>query len=441
MAKIRVTPSRLKTSADELQKISAEVEDVGNQVQATANRAPSYEGQFGPKVQALGVEAMARSQKVAQNLSALAEELQTKGEAFEAADLAGVLGLDAILAWFEAWLSSDRLLALDEFPIEYVARTLILGTLLRPYGGESPDEESDWEPPKWAPLMVGISEGWDRATTSAQQLGFLGLYSLHRATQAADEIINFAKASPSLAIDAAWYGFPTSGGLPTGLSGQIWLAGFNEADLLDLHQWQNDGTESTPNDCATTSMSMVINQALITLGYPGEPAQHGEMALILDSAPEQIFQMYRIPAGTPTIRLNMAALGNIVLEPRGAMPPSGTLAALNQLADEMHRAGIPASWTAEASGHNNLGDLSDNLQNGKPTILYGVENGIPHAMVLAGYDADNDVWKILDPGLGPDPITNDPRFLEMDSQQLETWWGGRYFAYQRNTIVVLELDN
>jgi hypothetical protein len=106
------------------------------------------------------VEAMARSQKVAQNLSALAQELQTKGEAFEAADLAGVLGLDAILARFEAWLSSDHLLALDEFPFDYVSQLLILGTLLRPHGGATPDEEPEWKPPWWAPIAVRGYEMW-----------------------------------------------------------------------------------------------------------------------------------------------------------------------------------------------------------------------------------------------------------------------------------------
>jgi hypothetical protein len=160
MTKIRVTPSRLKTSADELQKIGAEVEDLGRQVKSAADRAPSYEGQFGPKVQALGVEAMARSQILAQNLSALAEELKVKGEEFETADLAGVLGLDAILAKFEAWLSSDHLLVLDEFPRGFLARLFNLGTLLIFRDGDSPDEEPDWELPWWAPVAISAANIW-----------------------------------------------------------------------------------------------------------------------------------------------------------------------------------------------------------------------------------------------------------------------------------------
>jgi hypothetical protein len=71
------------------------------------------------------------------------------------------LGLDAILAKFEAWLSSDHLLALDEFPFDYVSQLLILGTLLRPHGGGSLDEEPEWEPPKWAPWVITLADLWD----------------------------------------------------------------------------------------------------------------------------------------------------------------------------------------------------------------------------------------------------------------------------------------
>jgi hypothetical protein len=165
MTKIRVTPSLLLEAANELQRISSEVEAVGGQVQTAASRAPSYEGQFGPEVKSLGSEAIASSRKLAQNLSALAEELLGKGMNFEAADLAGVEGLAGILAKFEAWLSSDRLLALDEFPLGYVTRLLLLGTLLNTGSGGSPDEEPDWEPPKWAPLAIGAANffwGFDK---------------------------------------------------------------------------------------------------------------------------------------------------------------------------------------------------------------------------------------------------------------------------------------
>jgi hypothetical protein len=160
MAKIRVIPSLLLEAANELQRIISEVEAVGDQVQTAASRAPSYEGQFGPKVHSLRSEAIASSRKLAQDLSTLANVLRNKGEDFESADLAGAEGLAGILAKFEAWLSSDRLLALDEFPIDFVSGILILGTLLRPRGEGPPDEEPEWKPPWYGPMMIELSKFW-----------------------------------------------------------------------------------------------------------------------------------------------------------------------------------------------------------------------------------------------------------------------------------------
>jgi hypothetical protein len=160
IAKIRVIPSLLLEASNELQRIGSEVEAVGDQVQTAASRAPSYEGQFGPKVHSLGSEAMVRSRKLAQDLSALANVLRNKGEDFESADLAGAEGLAGILAKLEAWLSSDRLLVLSGFSKSLLTRILNLGTLLSTGGGEVPDEEPDWEPPKWASSAICAYELW-----------------------------------------------------------------------------------------------------------------------------------------------------------------------------------------------------------------------------------------------------------------------------------------
>jgi len=158
MAKIRVTPSLLLEAAHELQRISEVVEDVGGQVKAATDRAPSYEGQFGPKVKPLGLDAMIRSQKLAQNLSALAEVLRNKGEEFESADLVGVEGLAGILSKFATWLPSDRLLHLVEFPRDYLTRLFNLSAMLNLDNRESIDE--DWKPPWYGPIVIELAKFW-----------------------------------------------------------------------------------------------------------------------------------------------------------------------------------------------------------------------------------------------------------------------------------------
>lgn len=274
----------------------------------------------------------------------------------------------------------------------------------------------------------------------SQGLLALGWYGLFRASQASGELVDLSReldgiapAVPGYAIDALIYGFASAQGPPTGVTRQLWVNGLDRQSLLSSHQHQYDGTQSTPNDCATTSMSMVINQAFSVLGYPDALAQHGELAQMLDSAPGEIHEIFRVPAGFPGIHF----LG-IDAEPRGAMPPLGAEAALNRFADEMEAAGYPRPWAVELRGQSTPQDLIANLQEGKPTIIFGVGSGVPHARVLAGYDGANDVWSILDPGY-PYDSRAPAEFLQVSTAELEKWWGERYFAYERNTMVVLTL--
>ncbi|MBL7162250.1 MAG: C39 family peptidase [Anaerolineales bacterium] len=230
-----------------------------------------------------------------------------------------------------------------------------------------------------------------------------------------------------------WYGSRTSMSPPKNLSGQLWLDGITKAQLLSPHQHQLDGTESTPNDCNTTSMAMVVNQVLNILGYSGNPAQHGELAILLDSHPFR----FRIPAG--------------FTDAEGVMPPGGVVHALNIFALELQRYGYPKTWTAESTGRNTVNDLISNLQNGYPTIIFGVwenkpiyplaEGDPPHAMVVAGYDASKDKWMILDPG-HPLPFnpSNPPEFRKMTTTELEEWWGRRFPLWQRYTMVTVKVD-
>jgi hypothetical protein len=161
MTRIRVIPSLLQEAAADLQRISAEVEAVGGQVQTAAGRAPSYNGQFKSKVEPLGIEASVRSKKFAHVISHLGNQLASKAEGFEAADLAGSEGLTGILAKLGDWLSLDGMLPQLAFPRDFLRRVFGLGSLLVLTSGDNPDEEPEWEPPGWAPLAFGASNIWN----------------------------------------------------------------------------------------------------------------------------------------------------------------------------------------------------------------------------------------------------------------------------------------
>jgi len=79
------------------------------------------------------------------------------------------------------------------------------------------------------------------------------------------------------------------------------------------------------------------------------------------------------------------------------------------------------SWTAEASSGNDVSDLIRSLQEGNPTVIYGVgePGSVPHTAVVAGYDASTGHWEILDPAYESEA---QPR--PWTTTDLEAWWGG-----------------
>jgi hypothetical protein len=424
MTVIRIDPSYLRYIAQQLSGIADHLRSLGVEAQQITLNTPSYDGQFGPKARALGMEANARLSEQARRFKSLSEELIVKAATFEAVDRETLSAFDRLTETLQDWMNQaglilSPLVLITHFPWHIINRYLRLGNLIEdPGDGGNGGDDDEWSPPWWSSLMVGIGEGWDRAVNASQHLSFISIYGLHRAAQASEDI-----------IDASWFGFRRSMNPPDPSVGQLWLNGFTEPDLLSLHQYQYDGTELTRNDCATTSMAMVVNMALQTLGYTGnEPTQHGELAYLLNKAPMTGIWPYRVPVV-------------------GAMPPGRTAAALNRFAEEMHRWGYDLAWTAEATGKNTVDDLINNLQDGNPTVLFGVWESskpgrpeVPHAMVLVGYDANTDLWKILDPGNPPDPATGVPRFREMNTAELEDWWGRRCPWYQRYTTVVLDIE-
>jgi hypothetical protein len=55
---------------------------LGSEAYQVTINAPSYEGKFGPKARAMGMEAEARLRAQADRLTALSEELESRAAAF-----------------------------------------------------------------------------------------------------------------------------------------------------------------------------------------------------------------------------------------------------------------------------------------------------------------------------------------------------------------------
>jgi hypothetical protein len=86
MTYIRVDVEQLRMKADELEASAERIRALGNQLMAAARSAPSYDGQFRPKVIGLAQEGRAELDNRAQELTARSADLRMRADAFEQVD-------------------------------------------------------------------------------------------------------------------------------------------------------------------------------------------------------------------------------------------------------------------------------------------------------------------------------------------------------------------
>ncbi len=86
MPTIRVDPAVLNNSAAGVNSSAGGIKNAGNGANSAAASAPSYDGQFGPKVKAIGNEARAMASGKADNLINHGSKLKERASAFLAAD-------------------------------------------------------------------------------------------------------------------------------------------------------------------------------------------------------------------------------------------------------------------------------------------------------------------------------------------------------------------
>ena len=126
MTRIRVDPELLRLKSQELGRLAAEMHRIAREAVEIAERAPSYDGQFGPKVRALGAEAFAQLSARGDKLVELAAALEAVADRFEQADRVTQEGLASLELRFHEW--SDRVAALR--PLVAFADWIGLGQFL-----------------------------------------------------------------------------------------------------------------------------------------------------------------------------------------------------------------------------------------------------------------------------------------------------------------------
>ena len=93
MTRIKVDPSILSQQAGSIQQEAVGVERAGDGAYSAARGAPSYDGQFGPRVWGIGSEALSKSKQISGQMGGLSGKLSNKAAAFDHADQAGQIGL------------------------------------------------------------------------------------------------------------------------------------------------------------------------------------------------------------------------------------------------------------------------------------------------------------------------------------------------------------
>ena len=162
MTQIRVDPLQLLESAHRLAGLSAKLAELAEEAGETGASAPSYDGQFGPQVQAMAAELQGMITKQALQLAQLTSDLRTLSEEFARADQESATGIEGLSQALRVWASELGLLAedgslawgpLSGFLLGLAQPRQPLAPMTAPAGGGDP-------PPWWGPLAQGMQRIW-----------------------------------------------------------------------------------------------------------------------------------------------------------------------------------------------------------------------------------------------------------------------------------------
>ena len=153
MTYIRVDPPSLRQQAKELEQHAEQLHQLAERVLASAEVAPSYDGQFGPKVRGLAAQAHAELSRRAANLQEFAEQLGVIAGRFEQADLESVAGMEGLAVRMQGWAErSEGVLAAWAQSGSGRAFFQRLSSLA--------SELDEGSQPWWAPIVLGWQGTW-----------------------------------------------------------------------------------------------------------------------------------------------------------------------------------------------------------------------------------------------------------------------------------------
>jgi hypothetical protein len=192
------------------------------------------------------------------------------------------------------------------------------------------------------------------------------------------------------------------------------ISGISTEKLLELHQFQYDGSHRNPNECGLCSMAMLLEMGARKSGADVH-INALEFGLEIDRIP---FRFPRFPAWFPG--------------PGGATHPFAALWGMQRKIGKLRREGNDMPWRAVLRFRQTEQQLETEIAQGNPTLIYGVgRTGIPHVVVPIGRDGNK--WQILDPAFARE---RNPR--QWSQPVLMDWWKNFGLLYPRGTMISLK---
>ncbi len=131
---IQVDPSLLHSNANQIQEVGGDISSRISSAVSAAESAPSYDGQFGPKVAAIGAEVGTRGGNLSALLGSLGERLGIKATEFQNVDDAGLPEITSFSTGVISWLESFLFPNAGGGTLVSLQRYLSLGSLLNGNG-------------------------------------------------------------------------------------------------------------------------------------------------------------------------------------------------------------------------------------------------------------------------------------------------------------------
>ncbi|MFV2043585.1 MAG: hypothetical protein ACC700_10180 [Anaerolineales bacterium] len=442
MTNIRVDPTELAKAAEELARLSERIREIGNEAYEVGAAAPSYDGQFGPQVERLGLDALSALSSQSQRVGLRGDELREISQAFAEADSqseGGIIGLGGLI---RDWLDRLGIRSSPGTPSApsmwaVLDRRLGLGGLL--VGDRDSTDDDGWNPDPWLEsLLLKANAGWG---WFEQEIGLPIRETIYGAPEQWSQNAEYARTIVLLSLAIGWRKFDEGIGQPfrdtieqlpvrqePGLPGDgpitgamqfisrvdddgnpVSIVGSELAGLIDDRGGVSIMFSDNLTNGGTAGVAPVKGLVWLPEAYESrtEQMELGKASLIAHEL-DHILQrdLREFPTGLPSVSFPFSGAGSWPFGPEGFQPIASTgLYGFPIVGDFTLYMEVQSNIVAEAIKYDLLADELSNLQPG--TFEYvGIEGRMGTIQnVLATFtgDPENAVAFVVDRQTGRDP--------------------------------------